>query len=49
MRALVIAPYEGSKVLEAASILAHVCIEALKKESFEVDSLEGRPSEEQEI
>jgi len=42
MQALVISPYEGSKVLEAASILAHVCIEALKKESFEVDSLEGR-------
>ncbi|MCW3140607.1 MAG: hypothetical protein N2V72_00280 [Methanophagales archaeon] len=41
MRALVITPYEGSKVLEAASILAHVCIEALEAEAFEVDSLEG--------
>jgi len=41
MHALVIAPYEGSKVLEAASILAHVCIEALEAEAFEVDSLEG--------
>ncbi|RLG35338.1 hypothetical protein DRN97_00065 [Methanosarcinales archaeon] len=41
MYALVIAPYEGTKVLEAASILAHVCIEALEAEAFEVDSLEG--------
>ncbi|GAH25078.1 unnamed protein product [marine sediment metagenome] len=41
MKALVISPYDGSVVLEAASTLARVCTEALKKENFEVDTLEG--------
>ena len=41
MKALVISPYEGSKTLEATSTLARVCVEALKKENFEVDTLEG--------
>ena len=41
MKALVISPYKGSKTLEATSTLARVCVEALKKENFEVDTLEG--------
>ena len=41
MKALVISPFDGSVVLEATSTLARVCIEALKKENFEVDVLEG--------
>ena len=41
MKALVISPYEGSMTLEATSTLARVCTEALKKENFEVDTLEG--------
>ena len=41
MRALVISPYDSSIVLKATSTLARVCVEALKKENFEVDTLEG--------
>ena len=41
MKALVISPYSGEIVLEATSTLARVCTEALKKENFEVDTLEG--------
>ena len=41
MKALVISPYSGEIVLEATSTLARVCVEALKKENFEVDTLEG--------
>ena len=41
MHALVISPYDGSIVLEATSTLARVCVEALKKENFAVDTLEG--------
>ena len=41
MRALVISPYDSSIVLEATSTLARVCAEALKRENFEVDTLEG--------
>ena len=41
MKALVISPYDGSIVLEAASTLARVCAEALKRENFEVDMLSG--------
>lgn len=42
MKALVISPYTGEKVLEASSTLAKVCAEALKRENFEVDILSGR-------
>ena len=41
MKALVISPYDGTVTLEATSTLARVCVEALKKENFEVDTLEG--------
>lgn len=41
MKALVISPYTGEIVLESTSTLARVCTEALKKESFNVDTLEG--------
>lgn len=44
MKALVIAPYrelEEEKVLEGTSILAEICVEALKREAFAVTLLEG--------
>ena len=49
MKALVISPYEGSKTLEATSTLARVCVEALKKENFEVDTLEGKEAKRKNL